>query len=316
MKISVVIPAYNAASWLERCVASVRAQTLRPIEIVVVDDGSTDATAEIGRGLGPDVAYVRRENGGLAAARNTGTAHTTGDWLLFLDADDILYPHALQILAEGAERIPKARVVYGFVLQRRGPDEDARLHSLPRAIGAPPKPALANFWWTSISTAGCALIHRSLDAEVGGFDENFRQVEDAEYWLRCGVTAPFAHCNQIVLDKSYSPASLGENSARSIWYRLQLQLKFLLWCDERGVDRSFLKVKKGQLFDHALTRVYREKAWSLLQPIAGLATAEGVWTKRIAFASLHGTFVSAKSEKFPVVYRRWLDGSAAASSPC
>ncbi len=316
MKISVVIPAYNSAATLAAAVRSARRQTLPAEEILVVDDGSTDDTPAICAGLGPDVRFVRRENGGLAAARNTGAAHTTGEWLLFLDSDDTLYPHALEILAEAAGRIPKARVVYGFVLQRRGPGEDTRLHSLPGAAGEPPRPAKAMFWWTAISTAGCALVHRSLHDAVGGFDENFRQVEDAEYWLRCGVTAPFAHCNQIVLDKGYSPSSLGGNTARSIWYRLQLQLKFLLWCDFRGIDPAFLKLRRGQIFDHAITRAYREHTWTALAPITDLAITEKVWTKRVVFASLHGSMVAPGAEKYPVVYRRWLDEARGISPPC
>ncbi|MEI6491529.1 MAG: glycosyltransferase family 2 protein, partial [Verrucomicrobiota bacterium] len=173
MTISVIIPSFNAAKWLPAAVASVRAQIRPADEIVIVDDGSTDGTRELCQTFGERVRYVARENGGLAAARNTGVAATSGEWLLFLDADDVLVPDALASLSRSAER-SDAGVVYGFVLQRRAVATETRLHGLPYAVGDPPAPAKAHFWWTPIPTAGAALIRRSLNEEVGGFDENFR----------------------------------------------------------------------------------------------------------------------------------------------
>ena len=213
MTVSVIIPSYNAAKWLPRAIRSVLAQSRPAGELIVVDDGSTDDTEAVCRSYGERVTYIRRENGGLAAARNTGIAVASGDWFLFLDADDALYSQALSVLSKTAEG-SKAGVVYGFVLQRRGSPLEARLNGLPYAVGAPPAPAKAQFWWTGISTAGSALVSRWLNEAVGGFDENFRQVEDCEYWLRCGVTASFAHCDQIVLDKSVLPFVAGPARGR------------------------------------------------------------------------------------------------------
>ena len=277
MTISIIIPAYNAARWLPRSIESVLTQTRPADEVIVVDDGSTDNTAEVCRTYANRVRYVRRENGGLSAARNTALALSRGEWFLSLDADDMLYPQALSALAEKAEN-SDAGVVYGFVLQRRDPAVETRLASLPYAVGAPPEPARAHFWWTAINTAGSALVRRSLHEKVGGFDESFRQVEDCEYWLRCGVMASFAHCDQIVLDKSYSPASLGQQQARSVWFRLQLQLKFLSWCRHRNIETSFLKTGPAQIIDHALTRAYRQQDLELLAPILSQARREGVFT--------------------------------------
>ena len=312
MRISVIIPSFNAAKWLPVAVASVRAQTRPADEIVIVDDGSTDGTRELCRTFGETVRYVARENGGLAAARNTGVAATSGEWMLFLDADDVLVPDALASLSRTAER-SSAGVVYGFVLQRRSTVTETQLHGLPYAVGEPPAPAKAHFWWTPIPTAGAALIRRTLNEEVGGFDESFRQVEDAEYWLRCGVTAPFAHCDRVVLDKTYTPASLGQQEAGSIWYRLQLQRKFLLWCTRRGIDTKFLETTPRAMVDHALMRIHRRKAWGLLEQMLGQADEMGVrspwyWRSLITARALKfsGSLPVAPSA-YPVVYSR-LDG--------
>jgi len=311
MTISVIIPAYNAARWLPRSIESVLAQTRPADEVIVVDDGSTDDTAEVCRAYADAVRYVRRENGGLSAARNTALALSRSDWFLSLDADDMLYPQALAALAEKAENTD-AGVVYGFVLQRREPEIETRLASLPYAVGIPPEPARAQFWWTAINTAGSALVRRSLNNTVGGFDESFRQVEDCEYWLRCGVMAPFAHCNQIVLDKSYSPSSLGQQQARSVWFRLQLQLKFLLWCRHRNIDTSFLKAGPAQIINHALTRAYRQRDLALLAPILNQARREGVSTPWCLRAHMTVTWLRmtgrspATPEYCREIYKNWL----------
>ena len=143
MTISVVIPSYNGARYLPRAIESAIGQSRSPEELIVVDDGSTDDTEVVCRSYGDRIAYLHRDNGGLAAARNTGIAAASGDWFLFLDADDALYPHALSVLSKTAET-SNAGVVYGFVLQRRASSLEARLSGLPYAVGSPPAPAKAN----------------------------------------------------------------------------------------------------------------------------------------------------------------------------
>jgi hypothetical protein len=312
MNVSVIIPAYNAAKWLGAGVASVRGQTLPADEIIIVDDGSSDGTDLLCRDFGSDVLYLRRENGGLAAARNSGVEASSGEWLLFLDADDVLLPNALQDLLRTAEA-SDAGVVYGFVLQRQADPTEARLHGRPYAIGMPPAPAKAHFWWTPIPTAGCALIRRSLNEKVGGFDENFRQVEDAEYWLRCGVTAAFTHCNTVVLDKTYTPTSLGQQTEGSIWYRLQLQRKFLLWCETKGIDTSFLEVTPADLVNHAFRRIHHERSWALLEPVLNQAKEMGVnsawcWRSLCTVMILKAArCLPETAMSNPVVYSSWQD---------
>ena len=316
MTISVVIPSYNCAALLPRAIESVLAQSRPADELIVVDDGSTDDTAAACGAFGSAVRYVQRPNGGLAAARNTGIAASTGDWFLFLDADDTLYSHALATLAATA-RTGEAGVVYGFVLQRRASPLETRLHSLPYAAGSPPQPAKAQFWWTAISTAGCALISRSLNEEAGGFDENFRQVEDCEYWLRCGVLASFAHCDQIVLDKTFSTSSLGQQTDGSIWYRLQLQLKFLVWSRRRGIDTGFLQTSPAAVIEHALIRIHRERAWNVLEPVLRHARREKLRSPWVLRSMIRHALLKA-SGRLPRDSQRYQDvylGGPADNSP-
>lgn len=99
-RFSVVIPAFNAAATLARAIESVRAQTWPAHEIIVVDDGSSDATASVAESFGHAVTLIRQPNSGVAAARNAGARAATGDWLAFLDADDWYYPDRLRLHAE------------------------------------------------------------------------------------------------------------------------------------------------------------------------------------------------------------------------
>jgi glycosyltransferase involved in cell wall biosynthesis len=267
MTISVIIPAYNGGVTIGNAIESILRQTRPPEEIIVSDDCSTDSTPDAIVRFGARLKYVRRaQNGGLSANRNTGVRTSRGEWLLFLDQDDELLPHALESLSQTAETAG-AGVAYGFVLLRGSRPEHARLHGLPWAAGEPPLPCQANFWWTAITTTGCALFRRSLIDEVGEFDETIWQAEDCEFWLRCGVTCKFAHSDTVVLKKHETVGSLGSHAAGSIWWRLYRQEKFLSWCAERSVDTRFLGATHAQLTDHALKRIFHKKAWGVLSPV-------------------------------------------------
>jgi glycosyltransferase involved in cell wall biosynthesis len=88
IKISVVVPAYNAENFIDRCINSILSQKFPSYQIIVVDDGSTDNTANIVKSYGKDVDYIYQRNGGEPSARNTGIRNATGDWIAFLDSDD------------------------------------------------------------------------------------------------------------------------------------------------------------------------------------------------------------------------------------
>lgn len=122
MKISVIIPVYNAAAYLKECLLSVLTQCYYgEIEIIAVNDGSTDGSDIILRDFYhsyPCVRVIDRPNGGLSAARNTGLRESNGDVVIFLDADDILLPNALRILAEIREKTG-APVVSGRIIRSK-----------------------------------------------------------------------------------------------------------------------------------------------------------------------------------------------------
>src|ERR1700721_4618512 len=128
MKISVVIPAYNAAAFLPRSIASVRAQTLQPVEVIVVDDGSTDDTKAVAAGLGGRV--ITRTNSGPSAAKNTGIRMASGDWIALLDADDRWSPEKLERQANRASR--ETILIYTGIRVF----DDHRIHGFGPPVGA------------------------------------------------------------------------------------------------------------------------------------------------------------------------------------
>jgi len=107
MKISVVIPAYNAAQYIAQAIQSVLVQTRPADEIIIVDDGSTDETADVIRSFGDKVILIQQQNAGVSVARNTGINASAGNWIAFLDADDEWLPEKLQLQCEHLEHNPE-----------------------------------------------------------------------------------------------------------------------------------------------------------------------------------------------------------------
>lgn len=112
--VSVVIPAHNAAHFLAEAVASVRAQTHPAAEIIIVDDGSTDRTPEVIAALGDGIRSVRQPQAGAGAARNHGAELATGEWLAFLDADDLWPADKLERQLAWLDKHPEAELVFGL----------------------------------------------------------------------------------------------------------------------------------------------------------------------------------------------------------
>lgn len=184
--VSVVIPAYNYAHFLGDCIDSVVTQIGVAFEIVVVDDGSTDDTADVARRYGERVRYVYQDNQGLSAARNTGIRESSGEFLTFLDADDGLAPGALA----GRARLLKADpTAFAVCRNRVFGDKNS-----PHASVSGGRWALftehldTHLCRLNIAPPHAIMFHRAMAEAVGDFDVALRGCEDYDYWLRaCGA---------------------------------------------------------------------------------------------------------------------------------
>jgi len=179
--ISVVIPTYNRAEVLERALDSVGRQTLPPLEVLIVDDGSEDSTSRIVTERYPGYELLRQSNRGVSAARNRGIRAARGDWIAFLDSDDEWLPKKLaeQVAMLGAE--PGCRIVHtDEIWIRNGVRVNPRRRH--RKAGGW---IFRNCLRLCAISPSSALVHRSVFDDVGVFDEGLPACEDYDFWLRC-----------------------------------------------------------------------------------------------------------------------------------
>ncbi len=191
--VSVIVPCYNGAAFLEEALRSALAQSYPEVEVVVVDDGSTDSSAEIARRF--PVRYIRQENRGLSEARNLGIRESKGSYLVFLDADDRLKPRAIETGLGALALRPDCALTVGdhvFIAADSSYLADSakerHLHSHYEAL------LRSNF----IEMISSVLFRRSIFDEVGGFDATLRVAEDYELYLRIAREWPIC-CHPVIV---------------------------------------------------------------------------------------------------------------------
>lgn len=195
--VSVIIPVYNGRDLVNRAIDSVLDQTYGAVEAVVVNDGSTDGTAEVlDRRAAEDarVRVVHQDNGGLSAARNAGIASARGAYINFLDADDWLLEHKLRLQVDVLQAAPEVDLVYSDFLRVR--DSDGVVFGEPRR--EPPRPIAEVLVYRNWLAPMVPLLRRSLVERVGGFDATFRAAEDWDYWYRCAQAGRLAYVAGVV----------------------------------------------------------------------------------------------------------------------
>jgi glycosyltransferase involved in cell wall biosynthesis len=194
--ISLVVPAYNCASWLPEAIDSLLAQTHRDHEIIVVDDGSTDDTPAVLARYGERIRVVRSANGGLAAARNLGLAEARGDYVAFHDADDVALPDRLAVLLDFVERTPGIDAVFAD-----GERMDDGRRIVPAAMTARlagRRVGAADLFVGFPAYFQASLVPRAAFAAAGAFDPTFRIHPDNDYAFRLFAACPTAYVDRVV----------------------------------------------------------------------------------------------------------------------
>ena len=266
--VAIIIPSYNSAGFVA---ATIRSALIQNVEnVIVVDDGSTDATPAVCAEFGDQITYHRVPHGGVCKARNLGATLASAEWLLFLDSDDLLLEGAAAALvARACEE--NCGVAFGGIIRRgRTREEDAPV-SNPHAAGAPPVPALANFRRSMIITPGCAVVRRDVFAWVGGFADGFQPMEDRDFWVKAGLRTGFAFCDRTVLDKGWREGSALTRIDLRIANGLRSQLLLPAWCRERGVDTRFLPASPAALIRQAFNDAGYRRLWGIFPKLAAIA---------------------------------------------
>ena len=287
IEISAVIATYNRAALLPQAIDSVLAQTRPADEIVVVDDGSTDATSTVLAGYAGRVRAVRQDNGGEAAARNRGIAEARGRWVAFLDSDDLWEPTALARLEDAARAVPRAGLV---AMRARGLRLDgtrtARVHG---------KKSPGPYFTTRSLLMGDAggvlmpMVRRDLLVEAGGFDTALRSATDCDMWLRLSFKTTMIGIDEPLLLVRAHPDNLSADKTLNakMWIAIlaKLEREHPDWVREnRFAFRRALGKERLRLGRESLA------AWD--------GSAEGLAAARAALSS------SVKT--FPFFARAWL----------
>jgi glycosyltransferase involved in cell wall biosynthesis len=173
-RVSVIIPVFNGARYLSAAIASAFEQTHRPTDVVVVDDGSTDESAAVAQSFGAAVTVVRQTNQGQAAALNTGIRHATGEYVAFLDADDVWEPEKTARQLERLLAPPGAEYSVTWVRGFVSPDLVDQRHTIDPSLFEP----------TPGYIASTLMARRSFFEAVGGFDETLRHANKTAWFLR------------------------------------------------------------------------------------------------------------------------------------
>jgi glycosyltransferase involved in cell wall biosynthesis len=230
--ISVVIPVYNGEAFIARAITSVLEQTIRPFEIVVVNDGSKDRTAEQLLKFGDTITVITIANGGVSNARNRGILACTGDLIAFLDADDIWYKEKLKLQLDVFEHYPDVGFVCCDYLWFNHNASNKESHFLTfkedvrinfdKPIGRLSFNILISN--NIVGTCSNVIVKRKVMEIVGLFNVNYKQAEDYDYWIRCSMATDLFFQSAVLLEKMTHESNLTNNFLETLLCHEQVLL--------------------------------------------------------------------------------------------
>jgi glycosyltransferase involved in cell wall biosynthesis len=251
-KVDIIIPAYNAARYLPIAIDSVMAQTFEDWRIILVDDGSTDDTADVVAPyvdrLGQKLKYIKQVNRGLPAARNVAMANSSAEFLALLDADDVWLPCRLSESLKCFEGRPQVGIAYGFNARV---DVEGRVIDTFNRRQKHGEGRIAPYIYMRKVYLNCPTVtfRRKCVDEVGPFDENLRATEDRDLWFRIALRYEVAFVPKVIAHYRVSPNSMSTDSGRM----LEAQLQFI----EKHYGAPGCGMLARQI---ALSEVYKQQA--------------------------------------------------------
>jgi glycosyltransferase involved in cell wall biosynthesis len=267
--ISVVICAHNRAKFLPETLSSAFAQTYSPIEILVYDDGSTDGTPELMRSYGDQVRYVWRENVGVARARTAACRLARGEYIAFLDDDDIMVPERVAVLYDALQRYPQAVLASGDWATMDVNGNPLGHRWLPENYYNTREPMLfedgyAAVVWPKIPSSPITSLFKKVDGErIGWFDEHFSHAaEDKDFLARLALTKAVVYVPRLLAyyrkgHNSQTQADMGAGSFH--WFTKHIRML--------NHDRSNIRQRLQKRLRLALTLIYEGRKAGLNTPI-------------------------------------------------
>ncbi|MCL1999469.1 MAG: glycosyltransferase [Turicibacter sp.] len=245
--VSIIMPVYNGSNYLREAIDSALAQTYKNIEILVVNDGSTDNTEEIAKSYGDRIRYFKKENGGVSTALNMGIENMEGEYFSWLSHDDIYYPDRTERLINALYEDGDMKKIAWGTLDFL--DENAKIH---RYMITDDLAKITDSVFPIIKgwIAGCAiLIHRSHFDRVGYFREDLRFVQDYEMWFRMfrnQQTVYVPHAVYVLRQHSDSTTNTGKEALRKENINFYRNIATSLSVTE--ITRFFGSLRKFYLF--------------------------------------------------------------------
>ena len=266
--ISAIIPTYNRARYLPRALKSLVEQDYRPIEAIVIDDGSKDNTADLipeqkaimaSRGI--ELTYLKQVNGGPARARNAGLDLAKGQYIACLDSDDLWKPAFLSTMLRLLQKYPTAGMAFGGYLcidteDRLTGERPTGLPSEPREALLPhPFPGIMDYMPTGTP---CIMMRRSVIDDVGHFDINLHVGEDWDLWYRIGKKYDFAYNLEGLTYCRDHPQNMVKDSAIALADKAKLILKHLPDIQNESARAEQIRRLRGEL-ELLQEQILREK---------------------------------------------------------
>ncbi len=251
-RISVIIPAHNAARFLGEALDSVIAQGLEDLEIVVVDDGSSDDTARVARSYGHGVRLLSQPQSGSGRARNVGIRATEGELVAFQDADDLWTEEKSGLQLAVLERDPSLALVFSDMVAFRDGVQETTTYFRQRGFDGRCLPS-SIFLYDMVSTPTVILRRSCLDA-VGHFDETLPIGQDTDLWFRIALAFPFAVVDRPLVHRRFHATNTTRNNRLLLRCAVEIWGRYLGPCIERepGMEttlhRFFSRVRWNHLF--------------------------------------------------------------------
>jgi glycosyltransferase involved in cell wall biosynthesis len=244
-KVSVVIPAYNAMTYLPKTLDSVLQQTFTDFEVLLVNDGSTDSIESWFTTVNDNrVKLISQANQGLPGARNTGIKEAQGEYIAFIDADDLWEPTKLEKQAHSLDAKPEVGLVYAWTLLIDQHGNSTGTVTAAQAEG--------NVWeklllGDVVGSGSAAMIRRSCFDQVGMFDTELTSIEDCDMWVRIAAHYPFAVIKEVLVYYRQHPSGMSRNYDRMAQNsRLKIDKNFaqvpleMLYLRPRAYGHAFL----------------------------------------------------------------------------
>lgn len=288
--VSVVIPCYNGAAYLRETLESALAQTHAPLEVIVVDDGSTDDSAAIAESFGPPVRVIRQENRGESAARNVGVRASRGDWIAFLDADDLWDPCKLEAQLAHTDR--EVVCVYcHFDHLRYGRRVPAEL----RPASAATDDYLVQMLLNPCVQPSCAIVRREAAAKVQ-FPEWTRDSEDRIYFLELRCLGLFYRLTDAM--SVYRKHDVQQTAESDHMYR-SINSRWRWFCENEAIFTESDRARARAGFCDLLTEVHGQAYWKVGDPSV-------VRRCRALINHIDPTYMAGKQELAKPIYPAWL----------